>query len=95
MLTIQQIKEDPQRIVKRLAVKGFDAQETIDRILELDAKRRQCQLTNDTKAAELNKLAAKIGKLMKDGAREEAEQTKAAVAALKDEQKAIAEQPCI
>ena len=41
MLTIQQIKEDPQRIVKRLAVKGFDAQETIDRILELDAKRRQ------------------------------------------------------
>ena len=29
---------------------------------------------------------------MKDGAREEAEQTKAAVAALKDEQKAIAEQ---
>ena len=92
MLTIQQIKEDPQRIVKRLAVKGFDAQETIDRILELDAKRRQCQLTNDTKAAELNKLAAKIGKLMKDGAREEAEQTKAAVAALKYEQKAIAEQ---
>lgn len=92
MLTIQQIKEDSQRIVKRLAVKGFDAQETIDRILELDAKRRQCQLTNDTKAAELNKLAAKIGKLMKDGAREEAEQTKAAVAALKDEQKAIAEQ---
>lgn len=92
MLTIQQIKEDPQRIVKRLVVKGFDAQETIDRILELDAKRRQCQLTNDTKAAELNKLAAKIGKLMKDGAREEAEQTKAAVAALKDEQKAIAEQ---
>ena len=92
MLTIQQIKENPQRIVKRLAVKGFDAQETIDRILELDAKRRQCQLTNDTKAAELNKLAAKIGKLMKDGAREEAEQTKAAVAALKDEQKAIAEQ---
>ena len=92
MLTIQQIKEDPQRIVKRLAVKGFDAQEIIDRILELDAKRRQCQLTNDTKAAELNKLAAKIGKLMKDGAREEAEQTKAAVAALKDEQKAIAEQ---
>lgn len=92
MLTIQQIKEDPQRIVKRLAIKGFDAQETIDRILELDAKRRQCQLTNDTKAAELNKLAAKIGKLMKDGAREEAEQTKAAVAALKDEQKAIAEQ---
>lgn len=92
MLTIQQIKEDPQRIVKRLAVKGFDAQETIDRILELDAKRRQCQLTNDTKAAELNKLAAKIGKLMKDGAREEAEQTKAAVAALKDEQRAIAEQ---
>ncbi len=92
MLTIQQIKENPQRIIERLAVKGYDGSVTINNIIELDAKRRQAQLSNDTKAAELNKLAASIGKLMKEGNKEEAEKAKAAVAALKDEQKAIADE---
>lgn len=92
MLTIQQIKEDPQRIIERLAVKGYDGTVTINKILELDDNRRKTQLNNDTKAAELNKLAASIGKLMKEGNKEEAEKAKAAVAALKDEQKAIADE---
>ncbi len=92
MLTIQQIKEDPQRIIERLAVKGYDGSVTINRILELDSRRRQTQLGNDTKAAELNRLAASIGKLMKEGNKEEAEKAKTAVAALKDEQKAIADE---
>lgn len=92
MLTIQQIKEDPQRIIKRLAVKGYDGTVTINKILELDDNRRKTQLNNDTKAAELNKLAASIGKLMKEGNKEEAEKAKAAVAALKDEQKTIADE---
>ena len=83
MLTIQQIKEDPQRIIERLAVKGYDGTVTINKILELDDNRRKTQLSNDTKAAELNKLAASIGKLMKEGNKEEAEKAKAAVAALK------------
>ncbi len=92
MLTIQQIKEDPQRIIERLAVKGYDGSVTINRILELDSRRRQTQLGNDTKAAELNRLAASIGRLMKEGNKEEAEKAKTAVAALKDEQKAIADE---
>lgn len=92
MLTIQQIKEDPQSIIERLAVKGYDGTVTINKILELDDNRRKTQLSNDTKAAELNKLAASIGKLMKEGNKEEAEKAKAAVAALKDEQKAIADE---
>ena len=37
MLTLQQIKQDPQDIIRRLAVKGFDGTEPINRILELDA----------------------------------------------------------
>ena len=36
MLTLQQIKENPQYIVERLAVKGFDGKAAIDRILTLD-----------------------------------------------------------
>ncbi len=90
MLTIAQIKENPEHIIARLAVKGFDGREPIARVLDADNRRRVLQLKNDNLAAELNKLAASIGKLMKEGKREEAETTKGRVAALKDEQKAIA-----
>ena len=92
MLTIQQIKEDPALIVKKLAVKGFDGTEAIEKILVLDTQRRESQLKNDNQAAELNKYAATIGKLMKEGKKAEAEEAKIAVASLKESQKAIAEE---
>ena len=92
MLTIAQIKENPQYIIERLAVKCFDGSEAINKVLELDGKRRELQLNNDNQAAELNKFAATIGKLMKEGKKEEAQEAKNAVAALKESQKAIAEQ---
>ena len=92
MLTLQQIKSDPAEVVSRLAVKGFDGKDAIDKVLALDERRRQLQLDNDNKAAELNRLAASIGSLMKEGRREEAEEAKAKVAGLKDAQKTIAQQ---
>ncbi len=92
MLTIQQIKADPERVIKRLAVKGFDASEIIPRVIELDDSRRALQLQSDNKAAELNRLAATIGAHMKKGERAEAEQAKALVAEGKAAQKTLAEQ---
>lgn len=92
MLTIQQIKENPERVIERLAIKGFDGKEAIDKVLALDTKRRELQLDNDNRAAELNKLAASIGKLMKEGRKEEAETVKADVAALKETQKTVADE---
>ena len=91
MLTIQQIKENPEYIIKRLAVKGFDAQHPIATVLELDDNRRKLQLTNDSAAAELNQYASKIGQLMKQGLKAEAEEAKAKVAAIKESQKEVAE----
>ncbi|MBD5359883.1 MAG: serine--tRNA ligase [Bacteroides sp.] len=90
MLTIAQIKENPQEVIKRLAVKGFDGKEAIERVIAADDARRKQQLENDTLAAELKKLAASIGALMKQGAKEEAEAAKAKVATLKEQQKEIA-----
>ena len=92
MLTLQQIKEDPQGIVTRLAVKGFDGAEAIKMVLENDAKRRALQLQNDNLGAELNKKAAEIGKLMKAGEKEAAENAKAAVAKIKEQQKTISDE---
>ncbi|MCI5783680.1 MAG: serine--tRNA ligase [Bacteroidales bacterium] len=91
MLTLQQIKEDPEFIIKRLAVKGFDGKQPINEILELDNNRRQLQLNNDNLAAQQNKAAATIGGLMKQGKKEEAEAAKAEVAKIKEKQKEISE----
>lgn len=90
MLTLQQIKADPARTVARLAIKGFDGKEPVANVLALDDRRRQLQLDNDNKAAELNRLAASIGRLMKEGKKDDAEQAKAQVATLKEAQKEIA-----
>lgn len=91
MLTLQQIKENPDSIIERLAVKGFDGADSIHRVLELDELRRKTQLANDTKAAELKKYSSQIGALMKQGKKDEAENAKKAVAELKEAQKADAE----
>lgn len=89
MLTLQTIKADPQYVIRRLAVKGFDGEKIINDILSIDADRRRLQQKCDNDAAELNKLAASIGALMKQGKREEAEQIKARVAEIKEQTKAL------
>ena len=91
MLTIQQIKSNPEDIIRRLAIKGFDGKDAIARVIALDDDRRALQHRNDSEAAELNGLAAQIGGLMKAGKREEAEELKARVALLKQSQKELAD----
>jgi len=92
MLTIQQIKENPERVIERLAIKCFDGKEAIGKVLALDTRRRELQLDNDNRAAELNRLAASIGKLMKEGKKDEAETVKTDVASLKETQKTVADE---
>ena len=89
MLTLQLINQDPEDVIRRLAVKQFDGREPIMRIVELDKQRRALQKQRDDNAAALNKMAAQIGTLMKQGNREEAENVKAQVAALKTTNKEI------
>ena len=89
MLTLQLINQDPEDVIRRLAVKQFDGREPIMRIVELDKQRRALQKQRDDNASVLNKMAAQIGALMKQGNREEAEAVKAQVAALKGTNKEI------
>lgn len=91
MLTLQQIKENPEKIIERLAIKGFDGTEAIRKVLELDTTRRSVQQQNDSLAAQLNQLASSIGALMKKGEKEAAEEAKRQVAEIKNRQKDIAE----
>ncbi len=67
MLDINYIKENPQEVVERLAVKGKDAKEEIEKILELDAKRRALITETESTKAEQNKLSKMIPQYKKEG----------------------------
>ncbi len=83
MLTIKQIRDDKAAAIAKLAKKGVDAAPVIDKIIELDDRRRAIQVELDTMLAAQNKAAKEIGMLMGQGRRDEAEQAKANVAELK------------
>lgn len=89
MLTLQTIKADPEYVIRRLAVKGFDGKEVINKVLDIDAERRRLQQKTDSDASELKKLASSIGALMKEGKREDAEQAKARVSEIKGDTKTL------
>ncbi len=89
MLTLQTIKADPDFVVKRLAVKGFDGKAVITEILEIDSERRRLQQKCDSDASELKKLAASIGAHMKAGEKDLADQAKQRVADIKGEAKGL------
>ena len=83
MLTLQQLRGDKEAAIAKLAKKGVDAAPIIAKIEELDDRRKALQAELDACLAEQNKAAKEIGALMGQGRREEAEQRKAQVAALK------------
>ena len=83
MLTLKLLRENPEFVIAKLAVKNFDAREIVEKINALDQNRRALQVELDTCLSEQKKKAAQIGGLMKEGKREEADAVKAEVAALK------------
>ncbi len=67
MLDIRYIKENPQEVIERLAIKGKDAKEDIARILELDAQRRALITETEALKAEQNKTSKLIPQYKKEG----------------------------
>ena len=77
MLTLKQIEEQRDFVVSRLAVKHVkNAEETVDRIIELNRLRRQMQAQNDAVLCELNQTSKSIGMLLKNGKTDEADEAK-------------------
>ena len=92
MLTLQQLRGDKELAIKKLAKKGVDAAPIIAKIEELDDARKALQMELDNCLAEQNKAAKEIGMLMGQGKREEAEERKQQVAALKAKSAELAAQ---
>ena len=84
MLTIKQINEDKEAVIRGLEKKKFtEARAAIDAVLAADGKRKSAQTELDAVLAEQKTLAKNIGAFMKAGQKEEAETAKARVAELK------------
>lgn len=83
MLTLKLLRDNPEFVIKKLAVKNFDATALVEEILCLDDKRKTLQAEADKLLSEQKKYATAIGQLMKQGKKDEAEAAKAEVAALK------------
>ena len=83
MLTLKLLRESPDFVIRRLAVKNFDARDIVNKIIVLDDHRKALQTRSDAMLAEQKKAAAAIGRLMKEGKTQEAEAAKEEVAKLK------------
>ncbi len=89
MLEINVIKEKPQEIIQRLAIKNIDATATINKILELDAQRRETQKKLDDYLSELNQINKEIGILFKTGKTAQANELKEKTAQTKIQSKEL------
>ena len=67
MLDIKYIKENPQDVIDRLALKGRDAKEEIAEILKLDGERRALIQETETLKAEQNRTSKLIPQYKKEG----------------------------
>lgn len=91
MLQIAYIRENKAEVIERLKVRNFDGEEIINKLLEVDQKRRETQGQLDANLAEANTISKQIGGLYKEGKREEADALKAKTAELKETNKALQE----
>lgn len=86
MLTIKQILEDKEAVIRGLEKKHFaGAREAIDKVLEYDNQRKQAQAKLDSLLAEVKNISKTIGVLMKQGKKDEAEAAKKRVEQIKQQ----------
>ena len=92
MLTIKQIIENKEAIVRGLEKKHFpNAKEAIEAVLAIDNKRKEAQAQLDELLNRIKTLSKHIGDLMKQGLKEEAEKTKGEVSSLKSKTQTLEE----
>ena len=72
MLQLQVIRQNPEWIKERLAVKYFNDRSVVDEILKLDEQRKKLQLEFDNTQAKINSSSKEIGQLMAQGEKEKA-----------------------
>ena len=89
MLSIQDLRSDSSLIIEKLKKRGLDVQTSVDEILALDSESRGIRTELERVQSESNQAASKIGQLMREGKKEEAESIKAKTSEWKQEIKSL------
>ena len=92
MLTLKQIRDNKEEAILRLKKKGVDAAPIVEKIEQLDDRRKALQAELDDCLAQQNQAAKQIGALMGKGEREAAEAKKQEVAQLKSRSNELKEE---
>ncbi|MGB5378351.1 serine--tRNA ligase [Muriicola sp.] len=91
MLVLQAIRENKEALVTALKKRNLDADALLNKVLELDEKRRGIQTEMDGTLAQLNSLSKEIGTLYKAGKAQEANLLKEKTTQLKEDSKSMGE----
>lgn len=83
MLQLAVLRNNPQEVKERLAIKNFKEPELVDTIIALDDSRKKLSFQFDETKAKINAASKEIGGLMTKGAKAEADEKKKEVEAFK------------
>lgn len=85
MLQVNRIREERDKVLTGLKKRNLkEAESLVDTALGHDKERRRKQVLRDEASAELNAMSAKIGGLMKEGKKTEADELRGVIAGKKD-----------
>ena len=91
MLLIQNIRQDKEAIIQRLAKRGVDFSDLVNQAIELNDSRKEIQGKLDDILSQSNKISKSIGQLFAQKKIEEANQLKAQTAELKTQSTSLNE----
>ena len=92
MIDIKLIRENKDLVKENIKKKFQDEKlPLVDEVYDMDKRVREVQVKADALKADKNRMSSEIGKLMKDGKKEEAEEVKKKIASMADEIKALEE----
>ena len=90
MIDIKLIRENKDLVKENIKKKFQDEKlPLVDEVYEMDKRVREVQVKADGLKADKNRMSGEIGKLMKDGKKEEAEEIKTKISAMADDIKEL------
>ena len=90
MIDIRLIREDKDLVKENIKKKFQDEKlPLVDEVYDMDKRVREVQVKADGLKADKNKMSSEIGKLMKEGKKDEAEEVKQKIASMADEISAL------
>jgi seryl-tRNA synthetase len=92
MLQLAFIRQNTELVKERLALRNFLEIDLVDKIVEIDDRRKRLQFESDTTQSKLNAQAKEIGMLIAKGQKEDTETQRREVASLKASLLPIVEQ---